>query len=179
MKTFKRVGPLSYGYETQAVDAFFDRFKKIYSSAQIGTEQAAIREVAFKWVLRGYDGAEVDAALARLETALIHKRRKHVVESAGEQQWLTEVYDSARTLYPRMSRPRLERFAAASGRGYEKTAVDSVIDQLALYFDGKVQITASDLRNLRLPKARNSKAYSEAVVDAYLERAIAVLVAVE
>ncbi|MDP9806954.1 DivIVA domain-containing protein [Trueperella bonasi] len=178
--TFKRVGAWKSGYHTGQVDAFLKKAKQAYSGDDsLGIDETAVRASAFDWVRNGYDPELVDAALDRLESAFIQRRRARVVDSEGEEAWLDETYEQAQTLYPRLLRPGGEKFADADGAGYAKSEVDQVMGRLAEYFSGRLEMSSTDLRSATFGKARGSSAYSEPVVDTYLDRAISVMLAVE
>ena len=88
--------------------------------------------------------------------------------------------DRVTTLYDRLLRPRGSRFAHPdSGRGYEATAVDDLLDRLAAYFDEGSPLRVDDVRLAIFKPARGKKAYAEGPVDAYLGRAVEILLAVE
>ena len=97
----------------------------------------------------------------------------------GSQAWMERVAQRATTLYPRMLRPRGKRFAHPNGKGYDATQVDELLDRLAQYFDSDKGITSAEIRSATFKTAKNEKAYKEGVVDAYLSRAVEVLLAVE
>ena len=179
-ETFKRVGTWSSGYRPEQVDSFLENAKKAYSGDEsLGIDETTVRSSAFQWVRNGYDPRLVDAALDRLESAFIQRRRAHVMETDGEDAWLESTYEQAQTLYPRLLRPDGEKFAEAEGMGYSKADVDQLMARLADYFSGDSAMTSHDLRSAIFDKARGGAAYSEAVVDVYLDRAVTVLLAVE
>ncbi|XCB30384.1 DivIVA domain-containing protein [Arcanobacterium hippocoleae] len=101
------------------------------------------------------------------------------MSGAGEAAWLDRTYAQAASLYPRMLRPNGERFQDAKSAGYSKAEVDAFLDRIAGYFDGKVQLTSKEVRDVVFKNAAKEKAYDEAVVDVYLDRVISVLIAVE
>ncbi|UNX55909.1 DivIVA domain-containing protein [Georgenia sp. TF02-10] len=139
-----------------------------------------VRGAAFDLVRDGYATAAVDGALDRLEAAFVQRRRSAFVAARGEQAWMDRVADRATTLYPRLLRPAGQRFAPPpSGRGYERAAVDALLDRLIAYFDDGGALTSTELRTATFPSARASRAYHEGTVDAYLDRAVEVLLAVE
>lgn len=142
-------------------------------------DEAAVRAASFDWVRNGYDPQLVDAALDRLETAFVQRRRAVMIDAQGEDAWLEQAYAQAQSLYPRFARPDGERFADAEGSGYSKAEVDEFVKRLEAYFAGTEQITATDVRSVTFKRARASKAYEESVVDAYLDRAVDVLLSVE
>ena len=121
----------------------------------------------------------VDAALDRLEAAFLQRRRAAFVAKNGRQAWMDQVTQLATTLYPRLLRPAGERFAPASGQGYDKTDVDALMDRIAGYFDSDTTLTSSEVRGAVFRRARGNKAYGEPSVDRYLARVVEVLLSVE
>ncbi|EPD26933.1 DivIVA domain-containing protein [Actinotignum sp. GS-2025f] len=179
MSTFKRVGPLTRGYNTEQVDDFLARAKDAYSRGTGDMDETDVRRAGFSRQRGGYDPARVDAALDRLEAAFIHLKRANTIGARGEQAWLNLAYQDAKSLYPRLLRPAGQRFADAEGWGYRKSDVDELLDRLARYFDGEETITSEVVRDAIFPESRGKNAYDEAVVDVFLERAVSVLLAVE
>ncbi|MEW6861343.1 cell division protein DivIVA [Trueperella pyogenes] len=178
--TFKRVGSLANGYDPKQVDEFLEKAKMAYGGDDsLGIDEVAVRSAAFDWVRKGYSPELVDAALDRLESAFMQRRRAKVMEVEGEEAWLAATYEQAQALYPRLLRPAGEKFADAKGVGYAKEEVDALLERLADYFAGSAQLSASELREYIFSKARGQKAYSETVVDVYLDQAAYVLLAVE
>ena len=179
-ETFRLVGSLKSGYDPEQVDSFLSRAKVAYAEAKdTDVDEETVRSVAFDWVRNGYDPDLVDSALDRLEAAFIQRRRARVMAADGETAWLDETYKQATSLYPRLLRPAGERFADAADAGYDKDDVDFLLDRIAEYFDGHTGLTSSEVRSATFRKARGESAYSEAVVDVYLDRAVTVLLAVE
>ncbi|CAM3396519.1 DivIVA domain-containing protein [Occultella aeris] len=178
---FSTVGSLSSGYDREQVDEFFERAKASYEGSGEETLSAAdVRQVAFDLVRHGYNPAAVDAALDRLEGAFIQRDRSDFIATHGQEAWMEQVAERATTLYPRLVRPDGERFAPPErGRGYDADAVDEVLDRLVDYFDSGAKLSAAELRQATFPSAPRSRAYGEGPVDAYLDRAVDVLLAVE
>lgn len=93
---------------------------------------------------------------------------------------MNEVAARATSLYPRLVRPAGERFAPpARGRGYDRDAVDALLDRLVDYFDSGAELKASEVRSATFASATRDAAYAEGPVDAFLDRAVDVLLAVE
>ncbi|PYF99900.1 DivIVA domain-containing protein [Georgenia satyanarayanai] len=181
---FPVVGRTSTGYDREQVEEFFTRARQAYEAGRSGTDagltESEVRQVAFDLVRAGYATGSVDSALDRLEAALVQRRRDAFVAAHGQQAWMDRIAERATTLYPRLVRPAGERFAAPErGRGYDRDAVDDLMDRLVAYFDADGDLTAAELRTATFPSARRDKAYAEGVVDAYLDRAVEVLLAVE
>lgn len=180
---FPRVGRWRRGYQPKQVDTFFEHARASYE-APIGSHDDSmteedVRNVAFDIVVDGYHTAYVDAALDRLEAALVRRRRTDFLKDASEEEWVTAAVDRATTLYPRLQRPAGERFANAHGQGYAKTEVDALCERLVDYFDNGTPISAKQVRLATFKAARGENAYDEAVVDSFLDRAVEVLLAVE
>ena len=182
MSTFTRSGALRRGYRVADVDEFFSHARELYQKDKLPDELNAerVRTVAFPLTRNGYSTVEVDQALERLERACWQRKRASVVTTSGTDAWLMEAYESASTLYPRLNRPRGERFRApVRGRGYSRVEVDDLLDRLAKYFDGGHELVARDILSASFTMKGKSRAYDVNVVDAYLDRALSVLQAVE
>ena len=133
MTEFPRVGLFSKGYDCEQVDAFFEDARRAYEGGvppeQFSSEQ--VRLATFELKNRGYNIDAVDGAMNRLEAAFVNRDRADSVAAEGEAAWYDRVADRATTLYPRLQRPRGERFAhPTSGRGYSCEEVDTEIDRL-------------------------------------------------
>ncbi len=180
---FPVVGRMSTGYHREQVDEFFARARREYEAGTVGDNgltEADVRSVAFDLVRGGYATGSVDSALDRLEAAIVQRRRDAFIAREGQQAWMDRIAELATTLYPRLVRPAGERFAPPEkGRGYDRDAVDELMDRLIEYFDANGDLTAAEIRTATFPSARRSTAYAEGVVDAYLDRAVEVLLAVE
>ena len=113
MTEFPRVGLFSKGYDCAQVDAFFEDARRAYEGGvppeQFSSEQ--VRLATFELKNRGYNIDAVDAAMNRLEAAFVKRDRADSVAAEGEAAWYDRVADRATTLYPRLQRPRGERFA--------------------------------------------------------------------
>ena len=182
MTELPKVGFFSKGYHCGQVDAFFEDARRAYEGGlppeQFSAEQ--VRLATFELKNRGYNIEAVDAAMNRLEAAFVKRDRADSVAAEGEAAWYDRVADRATTLYPRLQRPRGERFAHPSrGRGYDCEAVDDLLDRIAAYFDEAGELTADEIRTATFRAKRGKKAYAEGPVDAYLGRAIEILLAVD
>jgi DivIVA domain-containing protein len=179
---FGKVSVAHTGYDPEEVDDFFEYARAVYEGRQAGPFGAAdIQSVSFELMRGGYDTHEVDAALDRLETAFSVRDRSEFVSQHGAQAWMDRIADDARSLYPRLNRPPCEKFAPA-GRGeagYDMDDVDALLDRLVEYFDRQVPLAAGEVRAATFRRRRGGDAYGEASVDAYLSRAVEVLLGVE
>lgn len=180
-KPFSVESRLKKGYDIEQVNEFFNDARKALDAGAAPRAYPAskIRYAAFDMVRGGYVTKEVDAALDRLENAIVKRARANAVAENGQDAWNAEIADKATTLYPRMLRPEGSRFSHPRGKGYKIEEVDNFVDVLAAFFDEGQPVTANDVRRVTFAPARGEKAYSEGVVDAYLARAIEILLAVE
>ena len=87
----------------------------------------------------------------------------------------------ARTLYERLRLQDGERFARArrGEQGYAPDDVDALCHRLVDYFDHGSPLTSEEVRHVTFGAARGRRAYAEGPVDAFLDRAIEVLIGVE
>lgn len=176
---FPLVGRWSAGYDIEQVDDFFARAREAYEGGG-GMGAVDVRGTAFDLVRKGYRPAAVDAALDRLEAAFVQRGRADAIADVGQDAWLNDVAQRATSLYPRLTRPEGERFASPEqGRGYSKLDVDTLLDRMVEYFDDGADLTAKEIRSATFASARGEHAYAEGPVDAFLDRAVDVLLAVE
>ncbi len=178
---FPSVGVMRKGYDPDLVDQFFEEARRAYEGGvpaeRFSAEQ--VRQATFSLKRHGYRIDAVDAAMNRLEAAFVQRDRADHVAVNGESAWYERVADRATTLYPRLLRPRGERFShPARGRGYDAEPVDDLLDRLADYFDDRGDITVDDIRHAVFAPKKGARAYREGPVDAYLGRAVEILLAV-
>lgn len=179
---FRTVSRFRTGYDPDQVDTFFTHARRVYEGDQseplTGTE---VRKVAFDLVRGGYATTSVDSALDRLERAFTTRQRQDVLKAQGQQAWMEHVAGRARTLYERLRRADGERFAPArrGEQGYRPEDVDDLCHRLIDYFDKGTPLTSDEVRHVTFRKAPGHKAYAEGPVDAFLERAVEVLLGVE
>ena len=177
---FPRTGRLRPGYRPEQVDAYFATAREIYDAGELDEmDSEGVRTVAFGIVRHGYQPEAVDAALDRLETAFLHRRRADYVAEHGRKAWMEVSAQLATSLYPRLLRPAGERFAPAHGQGYDVAEVDALMDRISAYFDDDARLGAAEVRSETFHRARGAKAYDEASVDRYLARVVEVLLSVE
>ena len=78
-----RVGKRKEGYDPAQVDEFLERSHQLYDSPEPRLTQEEIQNTSFSIVKNGYSVAEVDAALTRLEGAVVDKRTQWDVQHYG------------------------------------------------------------------------------------------------
>lgn len=178
---FPHVGRWSRGYDPDAVDSFFAQARLAYEGPLAETLSSEdVRAAAFDLVSGGYRTAAVDAALDRLESAFARRERAAFVAEHGKAAWTERTASLARTLQPRALRPAGQRFAEPThGGGYAAQDVDALVDRLQAFFDADTPLTAVEVRTATFRPAKGRRAYAEGPVDAYLDRAVKVLLALE
>ena len=179
---FRTVGALRNGYDPDEVDEFFEHARAMYESGPPGALSGRdVRSVAFEVVRRGYVTAAVDAALDRLEAAFVARARADYVAAQGQQAWMGRLAEQAQTLYGRLTRPDGERFAPSHGRhpAYDPADVDALCHRLVAYFDRGAPLTAQEVRSATFRHRSGRSGYNEASVDAFLDRAVEVLLGAE
>ncbi|SDC68602.1 DivIVA domain-containing protein [Sanguibacter gelidistatuariae] len=181
-KVFSTVSKLRVGYDTDEVDEFFDHAREVYEGAV--TEPLTSRDIqtcAFDLTHGGYSTAEVDAALARLESAFVARQRHEFTVTRGPDAWMADLAERAQSLYGRLGRPDGERFARAD-RGepaYDTDDVDDLCERLVAYFDRTSALAAQDVRSAVFRRRKGRGGYAEAPVDAFFARTVEVLLGVE
>lgn len=194
---------MTKGYDRAEVDEFFERARLAYdlassrssvegrpTSTQVlprGKDPATmtaddVRTAAFTLKRGGYQVADVDAALDRLEDALATSERTRLVATRGEDALIQQLTGLAETLRGRLARPDGERFARGV-RGWERTydvrEVDALCHRLEGYFSQGDEMAVDEVRRAAFRGRRGNLGYREPVVDAFLDRVVAVMSAVE
>ena len=179
---FSEVSKFSKGYSQESVEQFFELARASYEGQALEPiTQREIHTAVFELSRGGYEISEVDAALERLEKAFINKEREQSIAVNGEESWYGKLAEDAQTLYARIDRPVGLRFnQPARGKlGYSKHEVDALCENLASYFERKITLTSSDVRQVRFTTKTGRKAYREAEVDAFIAKVLEVLLGVE
>jgi DivIVA domain-containing protein len=181
--TFNRTGRLSQGYHVDQVDAFFARARVAYE--HVGTRASMtsrdVRQVGFDLVRGGYEVGQVDAALDRMEDAFARREKEGLRARLGESSAMDELTRRARSLRGRLTRPDGERFDRGTGLGasYDVQDVDELCGRLLRYFEDGEPMSVDEVRRAVFRTRRGSRGYAEPQVDAYLDRVVEVMVAVE
>lgn len=181
---FPKAGFLKLGYHKGQVEAFFDSAKQAYERPPLepGALSAFdVRRTAFDLRRGGYAMHDVDQALDRLEAALLARLRDQFIAQYGQQAWMQMLAQRAQVLYPRLRRPRGQRFARPSGfkRGYDVRDVDALLGRLVTFFDKGVPVTPDELRKATFRRKSGRGGYDERTVDVYLDRAVEILQAAQ
>ena len=183
--SFDRVERNQYGYTAKQVDHFMQRARVSFESPQSAARpvtSADVRAVSFDPVKGGYVAAGVDAALDRLEDALARRERDELVAERGEEAWLREIGRIAGVLRGRLHRPDGQRFrrpAKAKARSYNSTDVDDLCHELIGYLDQNKPLSVDNVRRAVFRPAVGKDGYEENQVDAFLDRAVELMAAID
>lgn len=174
-----------YGYNAKQVDEFMQRARVSFeapASAARPVKSADVRAVSFDPVKGGYAAAGVDAALDRLEDALARRERDELVAERGEEAWLREIGRLAGVLRGRLHRPDGQRFrrpAKAKARSYNTTDVDDLCYELIGYLEEDKPLSVDNIRRAVFRPALGQDGYEESQVDAFLDRAVELMAAID
>ncbi|NTV40215.1 MAG: DivIVA domain-containing protein [Demequinaceae bacterium] len=177
---FPSAGFMKRGYHRGQVEAFFAEARSAYERPMLDDQALSsldVRRAAFDIARGGYKCGAVDSALDRLELAFASRARDQFVRAYGQQAWMTRLAESAQALYPRLRRPRGDRFRAPVGsrRGYDAREVDALVERLIVFFDRGEPLAPEELRNATFHRRGKRAAYDERTVDAFLARAVEIL----
>ena len=165
---FPSAGFMRRGYHRGQVEAFFAEARSAYERPMLDDQTLSSLDVR---------RAAVDSALDRLEVAFASRARDQFVRVYGQQAWMTRLAESAQALYPRLRRPRGDRFRAPVGsrRGYDAREVDVLVERLIVFFDRGEPLAPEELRTATFRRKGKRVAYDERTVDAFLARAVDIL----
>ena len=121
-----RTGKRKWGYDPAQVDAFLERAHMLYESEGVQLTQHDIQNVSFDLVKGGYVIAQVDAALARLERAVVDKQTTWEISQHGRVAWKAQTEALYRQLDEHAKRAAGERFKSGEPKapGYDERQVD-------------------------------------------------------
>lgn len=170
------------GYDTEEVNSFFTRLADDYELMLSGEPitrtvhtSRTIRQQDFTAQPGGYDPADVDRALDRVEDRFAEIERRNYIGTNGVDAWNDTVADLRALLLGRLDRPAGERFrrpAARLTKGYFVKDVDALCDRLAEHLCRGQQLTPADVRRAAFGASTGSMSYDETQVDAFMDRAI-------
>lgn len=183
--SFDRVQRNQYGYNAKQVDQFLRQARVSFETPQAAervVKSADVRAVTFDPVKGGYAAAAVDAALDRLEDALARRERDELVGERGEDTWLREIGRLAGLLRGRLHRPDGQRFrrpAKAKVRSYNIADVDGLCHELIGYLDEDQPLSVDNVRRATFRPAVGRDGYEETQVDAFLDKVVELMAAID
>lgn len=183
---FATVSEKEIGYNVRQVDQFLGRARAAYARTGADTDPALtsrdVRTVSFDPAHGGYDAHAVDAALDRLEDAFVQRERDELVAAHGQDAWLAQLGKTAAALRGRLDRPDGERFRRPKKRtaqSYRIEDVDALCRLLIPYFEHNEPMSVDVVRRAVFASAKGAAGYEESQVDAFLDRVVEVLAAVD
>ena len=184
-----------WGYDSVQVDAFLERAHKLYEGEGIQLTQNDIQKVSFDLVKGGYVIAQVDAALARLERAVVDKQTTWEISQHGRVAWKGQTEALFRELNDHAQREEGERFKPGEPKkpSYDRKQVDRIIDQCLMKAADSLDITKmgdddakklADLNsrtvaNVIFTQRKGKRGYDERQVDYYLASCVQLLTRLE
>lgn len=180
---FPRTSSLRLGYQRDQVAEFFSLARRAYETPAATDAELTpleVRRASFDLKRGGYSTAAVDSALDRLEVAFAKRTREAYVRQHGQEAWMQQLAQRAQVLYPRLRRPKGDRFAHPGffGHGYDAREVDRVLARITAFFDRGEPLTAAQVRGVAFRRASGRRAYDEGTVDAFLARTVDILLGV-
>lgn len=183
--SFERVPRSEYGYNAKQVDQFLQRARVSLETPQAATHPITsgdVRAVSFDPVKGGYSAAVVDAALDRLEDAFARRERDELIAASGEDAWLREIGNLSGILRGRLHRPDGERFRRPSkgkARSYNTVDVDRLCRDLLGYLEEDKPLSVDNVRRAVFRPAVGKDGYEENQVDAFLDRVVELMAAID
>jgi DivIVA domain-containing protein len=183
--TFERVQRNEYGYNAKQVDQFLQRARVSFETPQTAVHiitSADVRAVSFDPVKGGYAAAGVDAALDRLEDAFARRERDDLIAQRGEEAWLREIGKLSGLLRGRLHRADGERFrrpAKRRARSYNTQDVDNLCHDLIGYLEEDQPLSVDNVRRAVFRSAVGKDGYEETQVDAFLDRVVELMAAID
>lgn len=191
----ERVGKRKLGYNVAQVDAFLERAHALYESDDTRLTQQDIQDVSFDLEHDGYVIGQVDAALSRLERAVVDKCTQHDLSKCGRVVWKAQADALYRKLLQHAQRDYRERFAGGISHrpSYSRKQVDIMVDQaldkIAHMLGHKLEwetdddtlqtIDAMYVSNVIFTQCTGKRGYDERQVDYYLSACIRLLSSLE
>ncbi|EPI43464.1 DivIVA domain repeat protein [Gardnerella vaginalis JCP8522] len=187
----ERVGKRKKGYSVEQVNDFLERAHSLYESSDISLTQKDIQDVSFDLEDEGYAIPQVDAALSRLERAVVDKTTQYEISNRGKIVWKAQADEEYRVLLSHSQRDYKMRFDSAQSRkpSYDKKQVDNVVnkslDKIAVLFGYNPvwgsslsdldKIDAMFVSNVLFTQRSGKRGYDERQVDYYLNACVRLL----
>lgn len=175
---FRTVNGRERGYHRTAVDTFLAAARDSFEQDTADLSAADVRIASFPLVKGGYDIAEVDAALGRVEDALAARQRERTVRAEGAEAWVTNARSEAQLVLDHLARSRRHKFGRTGflSFGYRVDEVDHVAARIVRYLRDGDELSVEQLRSAAFRMQRGG--YREEQVDALLDATIDVILAV-
>lgn len=186
-----RVGKRKWGYDPAQVDAFLDKAHTLYESEDGQLTQQDIQNTSFDIAKGGYDIAQVDAALSRLEQAVVDQQTTREITDHGRVAWKAQTEELYQQVCAHANRSLGERFARGrdSRPSYDRKQVDRLVDQIidkaSISLGGEeiddqtvkklADLNSSTVSNVIFTQRKGKRGYDERQVDFYLNVCVQLL----
>lgn len=190
-----RAGKRKWGYNPEQVDEFLERTHALYDSEDAQLTQQDIQNVSFDLSKGGYVISQVDAALGRLERAVVDQQTAREIARHGRVVWKAQTEDLYRSLAVHADRAARQRFRPGDAKApsYDRKQVDRLVDQVIdkaaaeLGVDGVtaddvkdlVDVNSTSVANVIFTQRKGKRGYDERQVDNYLNACARLLSRIE
>lgn len=190
-----RAGKRKWGYNPEQVDEFLERTHALYDSEDAQLTQQDIQNVSFDLSKGGYVISQVDAALGRLERAVVDQQTTREIARHGRVVWKAQTEDLYRSLAAHADRVARQRFRPGDAKApsYDRKQVDRLVDQVIdkaaaeLGVDGVtaddvkdlVDVNSTSVANVIFTQRKGKRGYDERQVDNYLNACVRLLSRIE
>ncbi|MFR3745460.1 DivIVA domain-containing protein [Bifidobacterium pullorum] len=190
-----RAGKRKWGYNPEQVDEFLERTHALYDSEDAQLTQQDIQNVSFDLSKGGYVISQVDAALGRLERAVVDQQTTREIARHGRVVWKAQTEDLYRSLAAHADRVARQRFRPGDAKApsYDRKQVDHLVDQVIdkaaaeLGVDGVtaddvkdlVDVNSTSVANVIFTQRKGKRGYDERQVDNYLNACVRLLSRIE
>ena len=190
-----RAGQRKWGYNPEQVDEFLERTHALYDSEDAQLTQQDIQNVSFDLSKGGYVISQVDAALGRLERAVVDQQTTREIARHGRVVWKAQTEDLYRSLAAHADRAARQRFRPGDAKApsYDRKQVDRLMDQVIdkaaaeLGVDGVtaddvkdlVDVNSTSVANVIFTQRKGKRGYDERQVDNYLNACVRLLSRIE
>ena len=190
-----RAGKRKWGYNPEQVDEFLERTHALYDSEDAQLTQQDIQNVSFDLSKGGYVISQVDAALGRLERAVVDQQTTQEIARHGRVVWKAQTEDLYRSLVAHADRAARQRFRPGDAKApsYDRKQVDRLVDQVIdkaaaeLGVDGVtaddvkdlVDVNSTSVANVIFTQRKGKRGYDERQVDNYLNACVRLLSRIE
>ena len=143
-----RAGKRKWGYNPEQVDEFLERTHALYDSEDAQLTQQDIQNVSFDLSKGGYVISQVDAALGRLERAVVDQQTTREIARHGRVVWKAQTEDLYRSLAAHADRAARQRFRPGDAKApsYDRKQVDRLVDQVIESMEGEIPQAMYDAR---------------------------------
>ncbi|WEV75003.1 DivIVA domain-containing protein [Bifidobacterium sp. ESL0800] len=188
-------GKRKWGYDVDQVNEFLERAHEMYDRNDGELTQQDIQSAAFTFTKGGYVIAEVDAALARLEHAVVDKETARQIAGNGAVAWQARTQQLYSMISDHAKRSHKDRFIRGEKKrpSYDVKQVDRLVDQIITKsaddlgvrsMSGEeakdlADLNSSTVANVIFTQRKGSRGYDERQVDYYLDACVQLLSRVE